>query len=161
MQKKPDHQEKTVQKKETPLIKELEPMQETRMTISLPLIIIAVAIIASGIFTGYVLAGSGGKSVSLQNKISGGKPTAQKIVGSKDEKTFKDSEEGVLREGGIDGEGTHHLERPGGPSQNIYLTSSLVPLDDYVGKKVKVWGQTFDPGAAGWFMDVGRLELLE
>jgi hypothetical protein len=33
--------------------------------------------------------------------------------------------------------------------------------DDYIGKKVKVWGQTFSSEQAGWLMDVGRLELLE
>lgn len=147
--------------KET-LVKEFEPMKETKVTLNLPVIFMAVAIILLGGITGYLLS---------QNKIgnragaslSGGK-TAQglaKIVGVKDEKTFKDSAEGVLKSGGIDGEGSHHLERVGGPSQNVYLTSSTVALDDYLEKKVKIWGETFAAEKAGWFMDVGRLELLE
>lgn len=76
-----------------------------------------------------------------------------------DKKTFKDSVEGILREGGIDGEGNFHIERPGGVSQNAYLTSSTVDLSSYVGKKVKVWGQTFSGQKAGWLMDVGLVEV--
>jgi len=44
-------------------------------------------------------------------------------------KTFPDKTEGVLREGGIEGEGNFHLERPGGESQNVYLTSTTVDLE--------------------------------
>jgi len=86
------------------------------------------------------------------------KDTAQS-AGVVDKKTFKDSVEGILREGGIDGEGNFHIERPGGVSQNAYLTSSTVDLSNYVGKKVKVWGQTFSGQTAGWLMDVGLVEV--
>lgn len=86
------------------------------------------------------------------------KNTAQS-AGIVDKKTFKDSVEGILREGGIDGEGNFHIERPGGESQNAYLTSSTVDLSGYVGKKVKVWGQTFSGQKAGWLMDVGLVEI--
>lgn len=144
------------------IVKELEPMKEIRATVNLPVIFTAVAIVLLGVVTGYLLSKN-----QTANKsgaaLSGGK-NAQglaKVVGLKDEKTFKDSAEGTLRSGGIDGEGSHNLERPGGPSQTVYLTSSTVPLDDYVDKKVKVWGETFAAEKAGWFMDVGRLELLE
>ena len=88
------------------------------------------------------------------------KDTAQS-AGVVDKKTFKDSVEGILREGGIDGEGNFHIERPGGVSQNAYLTSSTVDLSNYVGKKVKVWGQTFSGQTAGWLMDVGLVEILK
>jgi len=86
------------------------------------------------------------------------KDTAQS-AGIVDKKTFKDSVEGILREGGIDGEGNFHIERPGGVSQNAYLTSSTVDLSNYVGKRVKVWGQTFSGQTAGWLMDVGLVEV--
>ena len=86
------------------------------------------------------------------------KNTAQS-AGIVDKKTFKDSVEGILREGGIDGEGNFHIERPGGVSQNAYLTSSTVDLSNYVGKRVKVWGQTFSGQTAGWLMDVGLVEV--
>lgn len=83
---------------------------------------------------------------------------AAQSAGIVDKKTFKDSVEGILREGGIDGEGNFHLERPGGVSQNVYLTSTTVDLSNYIGKKVKVWGQTFQAEKAGWLMDVGSVE---
>ncbi len=83
------------------------------------------------------------------------------IFGSNDQKTFKDHAIGVLRRGGIDGEGSHHLVRPGGPSKNVYLTSSVVDLDLFEGDKVEVWGETFGAKKAGWLMDVGRVKVLE
>jgi len=85
----------------------------------------------------------------------------EKSAGILDKKIFKDKAEGVLKEGGIDGEGNFHLERPGGPSQNVYLTSSTVDLSLYLGKKVRVFGQTFAGQKAGWLMDVGYVEVLE
>lgn len=144
-----------------PIVKRIEPMKQKKVTLSLPMVIIALAIMAAGGFTGYVLAQGGPSSKSTQSAGIGGGSSLKKVVGADDEKTFKDSAEGVLTEGGVDNEGTHHLERPGGVSQNVYLTSSNIPLDDYLGKKVKVWGETFGAEKAGWLMDVGRLELLE
>lgn len=81
------------------------------------------------------------------------------VIGS-DAKSFKDNAEGVLREGGIDGEGAFHLERSGGESQNVYLTSSVLDMTPFVGRKVKVWGETQAAQKAGWLMDVGRLQVL-
>jgi len=85
----------------------------------------------------------------------------EKAAGVVDKKIFKDKAEGILKEGGIDGEGNFHLERTGGPSQNVYLTSSTVDLSSYLGKKVRVYGQTFAGQKAGWLMDVGYIEVLE
>lgn len=95
----------------------------------------------------------------------GGAPSSQtgtvaQTAGIADKKTFKDSTEGILKEGGVDGEGNFHLERPGGESQNVYLTSTTVDLSRYVGKKVRVWGATFQGQKAGWLMDVGLVEVL-
>jgi hypothetical protein len=87
--------------------------------------------------------------------------TTTQSAGIVDKKTFKDSVEGIMREGGIDGEGNFHLERTGGVSQNVYLTSTTVDLTPYIGKKVKVWGQTFQGEKAGWLMDVGLVEVLK
>ncbi|MCL4364319.1 hypothetical protein M1328_03710 [Patescibacteria group bacterium] len=99
------------------------------------------------------------KASPQNNSISTAK--AVKTVGIADKKTFKDQAEGTLKEGGIDGEGSFHLERPGGPSQNVYLTSSTVDLSQYIGKKVRVWGETFSAEKAGWLMDVGLVEILK
>ena len=82
------------------------------------------------------------------------------IVGSSDTATFKDTASGTLVNGGINGEGQFHLVRPGGDSQNVYLVSSIVDLSKFVGKNIKVWGQTQTAQYAGWLMDVGRVEAL-
>lgn len=119
-------------------------------------------IIMGGILTGNWLASQGkGKTSGF-----GGEKTkvvkTDKVVGSTDTQTFRDSAEGVLEKGGIDGEGTHHLVRQEGrPDQNAYLTSSVIDLEQYVGKRVKVFGETFAAQKAGWLMDVGRIEILE
>ena len=76
-------------------------------------------------------------------------------------KTFGDSATGTIKSGGINGEGTHTLEREGGKTQNAALTSSVVDLDLFVGKKVEVKGETNDSNKAGWLMDVGSLKVLE
>ena len=51
--------------------------------------------------------------------------------------------------------------RPGGPSQNVYLTSSVVDLNLFVDHKVQIWGESFAAHKAGWLMDVGRVKILE
>ncbi|MFN4212349.1 MAG: hypothetical protein ACK4FL_00045 [Microgenomates group bacterium] len=110
-----------------------------------------------------IIVGFGATKIQKLTKTETSTKTTQiqKIVGIADKKTFKDKAEGVLREGGIDGEGNFHLERVGGPSQNVYLTSSTVDLSQYIGKKVRVWGKTFKGEKAGWLMDVGLIELLQ
>src|SRR3989344_108222 len=135
--------------------------KQTKLNASLPLLILAVAIVFSGGVTGYVLAQN--KSSKTVVSVTGGGTTAEglsKIVGVASA-NCKDTGEGDLKEGGTeDSVGSHHLERPGGISQNIYLVSSVVTLDDYVGKKVRVTGETFASEKAGWFMDVCKLEGL-
>lgn len=86
---------------------------------------------------------------------------AKEVAGVSGKKNFKDKVEGMLKKGGIDGEGSHHLERPGGVSQNVYLTSSTVDLTEFENKKVRVHGETFSGEKAGWLMDVGLVEVLQ
>lgn len=83
------------------------------------------------------------------------------IFGSADEKTFRDQAEGILMAGGIEGEGSHHLERGDNKSQWVYVTSSVVDLDLLVGSRVTIWGETNQGKKAGWLMDVGRLKVQE
>lgn len=125
------------------------------------IVLIFCGAVALGSLSGYFIQRAiPSKTISQSNlKIENGtKPKEQ--IGIKDKKTFKDQAEGLLKEGGIDGEGNFHLERPGGKSQNVYLTSSTVDLSKYVGKKVKVWGETFSSQKAGWLMDVGLVEIF-
>jgi len=121
----------------------------------------AVFIILAGVVSGYFLAR--GKPEGGFLRPGGGESKVYKgmEVGSKDFGTFKDTAIGVLEKGGISGEGTHRLIREGGPSQTAYLTSSVINLDEFVGRKVKVWGETHKAQKAGWLMDVGRIQVLE
>jgi hypothetical protein len=117
--------------------------------------LVAIAIIVGAIF------GFGFTRLNNKTAQKGTDKTSAQSAGVVDKKTFKDSADGILREGGIDGEGNFHLERTGGVSQNVYLTSTTVDLTAYIGKKVKVWGQTFQGEKAGWLMDVGLVEMLQ
>lgn len=120
------------------------------------LLIIIFLAVAGGVSSGFALSKT--RPISLSsNKVV--KVDTATEVGIKDAKTFRDSVSGTLEKGGIEGEGTHHLVRTGGESQWVYLTSSVVDLDQFVGKKVKVYGETFAGKSAGWLMDVGRVEL--
>jgi len=134
------------------------------MNLSKPPIALFVILLVLGIGTGcFVSKAVGSNSVTTVDSNGKAVTTTAKqgaIYGSKDEKTFKDNAEGTLKLGGVDGEGQYHLERPGGDSQNVYLTSSSIDLSTFVGKKVKVWGETNAAQKAGWLMDVGRLQLL-
>jgi len=115
-----------------------------------------VGIIGAGVLTGFILSKRVATSQLLNEPLQQGKE-----VGSSDTKTFKDTAIGVIEKGGLNGEGTHKLIREGGPSQTAYLTSSVIDLDQFIGKKVQVWGETFKAQKAGWFMDVGRVKVLE
>jgi hypothetical protein len=83
------------------------------------------------------------------------------VFGSAKESDFKDSADGYMEAGGIDGEGSDKLLRPGGATQTVYLTSSVTDLSKFEGMKVKVWGETFRGQKAGWLMDVGRVEVID
>lgn len=126
------------------------------------IIIILVVVALLGVGTGFGLSkysAKTGKDIPLIPK--GSSPLKGKTFGSSNTKVFKDTTEGVLKEGGIEGEGQFHLERPGGDSQNVYMTSSSVDLSQFIGRKIKVWGETQKAQKAGWLMDVGRVEVLD
>lgn len=151
-----------MENQQEPIVHQIDNSEEKNNTVTIPsfLIIITITIVI-GALSGFVISrfnspqtsNIGGKTVS--------KEKVKESVGISDKKTFKDSAEGILKEGGIDGEGNFHLERPGGISQNVYLTSATVDLSQQVGKKVRVWGETFSAEKAGWLMDVGLVEILQ
>lgn len=126
------------------------------------LFIILIVAIALGGVSGYLLSANktGSGNTLTSGTIDSSKITKGTVVGSSDTKLFKDTAEGTLKEGGIEGEGQFHLIRPGGVSQNVYLTSSSVDLSKFIGKKIKIWGETQKAQYAGWLMDVGRVEVL-
>lgn len=117
--------------------------------------------IAFAVFIGVLVGFLPSKLTKSSTSSPAALTTGGKTVGVVDKKTFKDSASGTLRAGGIDGEGNFHLERPGGDSQNVYLTSTTVDLSPFIGKKVTVWGQTYTGNTAGWLMDVGLVETAK
>lgn len=144
---------------DVPIVEPIDPVKkgDTSMKIQSTRIVIGVyaLLVLLGIGTGYLLSHSNITGVGVKPGII----KTDKVVGSTDTKTFKDSAVGVIQKGGTDGEGTHQLIRDGGPSQTVTLMSSVVDLDQYAGKKVKVFGQTMAAQKAAWLMDVGRVEL--
>ena len=126
----------------------------------------AIVVVILGVGTGWVL--SGGNFASKTGEKVPNK-TQEKVISEKgeagiaDESVFseKQSPEGTLLEGGIKGEGTHHLDRGMGEMKYVYLTSTVINLQDFVGKKVKIWGETLSAVNAGWLMDVGKIKVLE
>lgn len=150
------------------LVKEFvpEPKKSTLKEVILPAGIILFILIA-GAVTGYFLANRDGKGIGLgqTKKLSGGVELIQgpKEAGIKDEKTFRDTTTGKLELNTNNNisEGSHKLIRPGGQSQTAYLTSSAVDLNQFTGKCVQIWGETFSAQKAGWLMDVGRVKVLD
>lgn len=127
------------------------------------LIICSVAILA-GIMTGFgafKLKNKGVAQTQVQNitadsnKIKNGD-----VFGVQNKDTFLDNATGYVEKGGVEGEGSHKLLREGGASQTVALTSSVVDLDKLAGMEVKLYGETNKAEKAGWFMDVGRVEVV-
>jgi hypothetical protein len=149
-----------VQKQKSEDLQLKNPQQQTKKlpkNIFIVILVVYLLLIGMGITTGYFLARNTPKSKDSKNTTS----TANiSYTGPVDTSQFTDSASGTLEKGGIDGEGTHKLVREGGPSQTAYLTSSVIDLDQFVGKKVKVWGQTIAGEKASWLMDVGKIEEL-
>lgn len=131
-----------------------------------PLIATVFIAVLLGVVTGFVLntklslktlPGGGATPVS---QVASGTVKTGDVFGAQDASAFKDSAQGFLTAGGIDGEGSHRLLRSGGDSQTVYLTSSVTDLSKFEGMDVKIWGETFRGQKAGWLMDVGRVEIV-
>lgn len=75
--------------------------------------------------------------------------------------SFKDSATGSIEKGSINGVGTHILNREGGATQRASLTSSVVDLDLFVGRKVEVKGETNASKQTSWLLDVGSVKVIE
>ncbi|MBI4039953.1 hypothetical protein HY389_01210 [Candidatus Daviesbacteria bacterium] len=119
-----------------------------------------------GILIGSVVLGVGaGYFLSRGSKVqvSNGKVTTAPKTAQQDTKTFRDFAEGVIKKNPPPKdpteyvEGTHLLVRDN--AQPVALTSSVVDLSQYEGKKVKVFGETQKAIKAGWLMDVGKVEV--
>ena len=121
---------------------------------------ILVVSVLLGVSAGYLLSSSknaGGLASSTPSKSADSPKTAQQ-----DKSTFKDFAEGTIQKKEASkkdnySEGTHILVRTG--AVPVTLTSSVVDLEEYEGKKVVVYGQTLSAVKAGWLMDVGLVEI--
>lgn len=151
--------EKKIESESTPV---MHSFAEKHTYSSTKMILILVVVALLGVGAGYGLSKFTEKTGTsiVPAALNPNAPQKGKSYGSGDEKTFKDTAEGIVKTGGIEGEGQYHLERPGGDSQNVYMTSSSVDLSQFIGKKVKVWGQTQKAQKAGWLMDVGKVQVL-
>lgn len=134
-------------------------------------IIVPVISVILGVGTGFTLAQSTPQSTpksqsassTSEESISTEKHLEQ--VQQKDAAAFRDKAEGVIEKNDVsDGEnfasGTHKLIR-GDESQTAYLTSSVLDLNEFVDKKVTIYGETFSSSQVGWLMDVGRVEVAK
>jgi len=153
---------------ESPLVTPVDPKTLATKTASpapkpaagskFPLIFVFVIIL--GLIVGYFLSPK--TQISSDSVISGQDMIkTDNEVGSTDTTTFRDNATGSIEAGGLNGEGTHKLIRSGGSSQTVYLISSIVDLDEFVGKTVQVWGETIKAQKVGWLMDVGRVKIVE
>ena len=133
-----------------------------KFTKIIPVIVILV-IISSGIFSGLILA-SRTKSQDQVKTTSEEDSTESIETHESFNQTFRDEAEGTIEKNDeLDkyAQGTHKLIRTGGESQTAYLTSSVLDLDKYNDKKVKVFGETFGSSQVGWLMDVGKVEEIK
>jgi len=136
--------------------------KKSKSFLSMKIVVIFLIVILFGVGSGYELAsttGAASPTITSTNNVSKSSIHAGETFGSNDTKAYPDSVEGMMQSGGIDGEGQYHLVRPGGDSQNVYMTSSDVDLSLFIGHKVKVWGQTQTAQHAGWLMDVGKVQV--
>ncbi len=149
---------------------EMPGMSPKKNKLVFPLILLVF--IGLGIGTGYfvaqkrlVMAGGAGKAGSTagltQNPTSTSAVKVGDTFGTNDASTFTDTADGIIQAGGINGTGTHHLERGADKSQWVYLTSSVIDLNMFVGDHVTIWGQTNNVPKVGWLMDVGKLKVVE
>jgi hypothetical protein len=129
------------------------------------IIICAVAVLAGTLtgFGAFKLKNKNGANVAQVENVVVEDATKVKngdVFGVQDKDTFADSATGYVEAGGVKGEGSHKLLREGGETQTVALTSSVVDLDKLVGFEVKLYGETHKAEKAGWFMDVGRVEVI-
>lgn len=141
----------------TPVVRQFK--NSSSIKNNLVLGVISLLVILAGIGTGYLFSGAGKKTSTIGT--TGEIKVTKNEAGIADESKFSTTTDGVLEEGGIGGEGTYHLVRGNGPSQYAYLTSSVIDLGAFTGKKVQIWGETVSGKKAGWLIDVGKIKVVE
>lgn len=124
------------------------------------LLTVVIVSLILGIITGFILSN---KNKGALTSPGLGAPIAKNP--QSDTRTFRDFAEGTIRARPQSSdtadyiEGTHFLERSG--AVPVALTSSVVDLSKYEGKKVKIFGETQKALKEGWLMDVGKVEEVK
>ena len=134
---------------------------KTRSFTPLYIVIALVLGVSTGAIVKNLKSGSRNSMDGVSAPEAGVSIQPGEVFGAKDDSTFADEASGILEAGGINGEGTHKLLRTGGETKTAYLTSSVLDLDQFIGFKISVWGETFTGQQAGWLMDVGRVKVEE
>lgn len=133
-------------------VKDLPPSNLNRIFLG----VIVLAIVLGGILG--ILLGNKKNTSSLSTELDN-KPVTS---AQQDKRTFRDFAEGKIEKRPAPKnpedyiEGTHMLIRDG--AVPVALTSSVVDLSQYEGKRVKVFGETQKAIKEGWLMDVGKVE---
>lgn len=126
------------------------------------LLTVVVVSVVLGLLTGGYLANKNKGNRDLASAGLLGQPAKNPQT---DTRTFRDFAEGTIKARPQSSdtleyiEGTHVLERQG--AVPVALTSSVVDLSKYEGKKVKVYGETQKALKEGWLMDVGKVEEVK
>lgn len=126
------------------------------------LLTIIIVSVVLGVLSGLILANKNKTGGSL---ITANLGALSAKSAQSDTRTFKDFAEGTIKarplpsDPGEYSEGTHLLERQG--AIPVALTSSVVDLSKYEGKKVKVFGETQKALKEGWLMDIGKVEEIK
>lgn len=139
----------------------LKKIPKSKMSPKLFMVVASVLVVLSGVGTGWLLSGVSKGAAPSAGVAPQSIEKSDKEAGIDDAEAFPDTAEGILEEGGIEGEGTHHLVREGGPSKYAYLTSTVIDLESFKGKSVQIWGETISAKYAGWLMDVGKIKVIE
>ena len=122
------------------------------------LLTVVIASLVLGTLTGYIMS-LRGSSKTIEGVLT---TTTTPKSAQQDTKTFRDFAEGTIKvkpQSDEYTEGTHTLVREGAVA--VALTSSVVDLSKYEGKKVKVFGETQKALKEGWLMDVGKVEEIK
>lgn len=132
------------------------------------IVLLAILALSMGFWGSRLTTNSNESSIQKQNSLiinpdsitDSSKIESGKLYGNLS-KAFKDVATGIIEKGSINGEGTHILNREGGVSQRASLTSSVIDLDLFVGKKVEVKGETNASTKTSWLLDVGTIKIVE
>jgi hypothetical protein len=130
------------------------------MNKNLQLSLIACVVVILGVTGAWFMSSKMvGKPVS--NGAAPGAKVTSTEAGILDPNTKYDEATGDLKDGGLNEVGTQHLERDGGPTHYVALTSSVVDLSTFVGKKVRVWGTTSAAKKTGWLLEVAKVQVVQ